>query len=37
MNEDVFYSEIDEEVPVGCLACGGPYPDCKSSCKLFDE
>ena len=27
----------EEEVPEGCAACGGPYPDCKSSCKLFDD
>lgn len=25
-----------DEIPKGCIACGGPYPDCKSSCKLFD-
>ena len=25
-----------DEIPKGCAACGGPYPDCKSSCKLFD-
>lgn len=24
-------------VPRGCAACGGPYPDCKTSCKLFDD
>ncbi len=23
--------------PAGCIACGGPYPHCKSSCKLFDD
>jgi predicted RNA-binding Zn-ribbon protein involved in translation (DUF1610 family) len=23
--------------PSGCRACGGPYPHCKSSCKLFDD
>lgn len=23
--------------PAGCRACGGPYPHCKTSCKLFDE
>ena len=23
--------------PSGCRACGGPYPYCKTSCKLFDE
>lgn len=23
--------------PDGCIACGGPYPDCKSSCAMFDN
>lgn len=23
--------------PAGCRACGGPYPACMSSCKLFDD
>lgn len=23
--------------PEGCRACGGPYPDCTSSCPLFDD
>ena len=23
--------------PAGCRACGGPYPDCTSSCSLFDD
>lgn len=23
--------------PAGCRACGGPYPYCKSSCKMFDD
>lgn len=23
--------------PTGCRACGGPYPHCKTSCKLFDN
>lgn len=23
--------------PTGCKACGGPYPQCKTSCKLFDD
>ena len=26
-----------DDIPPGCLACGGPYPDCKSACKLFDD
>ena len=29
--------EEDDEIPKGCKACGGPYPHCKTSCKLFDE
>lgn len=23
--------------PDGCRTCGGPYPYCKISCKLFDD
>lgn len=23
--------------PSGCRACGGPYPHCKTSCRLFDD
>lgn len=23
--------------PAGCNACGGPYPYCKSSCKIFED
>lgn len=26
-----------EEMPPGCAACGGPWPDCKTSCKLYDD
>lgn len=25
-----------EKVPIGCSACGGPYPMCKDSCNIFD-
>lgn len=24
-------------IPVGCQACGGPYPLCKDGCPLFDD
>lgn len=39
---DCDYSEyaydIDKNyVPEGCAACGGPYPQCKTSCKIFDD
>lgn len=30
-------AEIRDDPPPGCIACGGPYPDCKSSCKMFDD
>ena len=23
--------------PAGCRVCGGPYPDCKASCKMYDD
>ena len=26
-----------EEKPEYCDICGGPYPNCMTSCKLFDE
>ena len=28
--------EIDD-IPKGCQACGGPYPNCTISCNLFDD
>ena len=37
-HEDYSYDDEEvEETPVGCTACGGPYPNCMTSCKLFDE
>ena len=37
-----YYDEYEEDYddglpPVGCRACGGPYPDCKDSCPIFDN
>ena len=26
-----------DDIPEGCAACGGPYPDCKDSCDMFDD
>ena len=26
-----------DKIPYGCIACGGPYPSCKTSCNLFDD
>ena len=35
-DEDV--DKIDEEdIPDCCAACGGPYPDCMTSCNMFDD
>lgn len=33
---DTIYEEHCVDVPVGCAACGGPYPDCMDSCNMFD-
>lgn len=28
----------DDDSDVGCMACGNPaYPECKTSCPLFDD
>lgn len=35
--EYIWNEEDEDDIPPGCVACGGPYPDCKSSCKLFDD
>ncbi|GHU53544.1 hypothetical protein AGMMS49975_11880 [Clostridia bacterium] len=34
--EDDYY-EYDGGTPFGCRACGGPYPQCMTSCKMFDD
>lgn len=26
-----------DDMPEYCNICGGPYPNCKTSCKLFDD
>lgn len=28
---------LNDDIPEGCSACGGPYPDCKTSCSIFDD
>lgn len=33
---DEFVEDRDDP-PRGCIECDGPYPDCKSSCKMFDD
>ncbi len=34
-----YYSAQDEILgePECCRACGGPYPSCMTSCKIFDD
>ena len=40
---DVEWEDDEEEdvelndKPDCCIACGGPYPNCTTSCPLFDE
>lgn len=29
------YSD-EPDIPETCDTCGGPYPDCKASCKMYD-
>lgn len=29
--------EDDDDMPEGCAACGGDYPNCTESCPLFDD
>lgn len=28
--------EDPDRKPYGCRACGGPWPDCKTSCNLYN-
>ena len=32
-----YYQKPDDDIPECCKACGGPYPNCRSSCKIFDD
>lgn len=39
-DDDIYcdYDDYDGDDDVGCIACGNPaYPDCKSSCPMFDD
>lgn len=36
-NDFDFVFETEDEAPEGCSACGGPYPECTTSCPLFDD
>ncbi len=32
INDDCY-----DDTPECCVSCGGPYPDCQSSCNIFDD
>lgn len=34
---DEYLIPRDDMPPAGCRACGGPYPYCKASCKMYDD
>lgn len=38
-NEDEIINDpcSDDDMPECCAACGGPYPSCMTSCKIFDD
>lgn len=33
----VGFDEFPSSAPEGCSACGGNYPNCASSCPIFDN
>ena len=35
--EEPFDNEESDDIPFVCRACGGPYPDCTDSCKIFED
>lgn len=35
--ESVYGFSDPGEKPVGCVACGGPWPACKTSCSMYDD
>lgn len=37
MDEQDWIRDDEKEIPWGCQTCGGPYPQCKTSCKMFDD
>lgn len=36
---DEYYAvdHSDEDMPECCIVCGGAYPDCTTSCDIFDD
>ena len=35
--DPIYISEDPDDPPIGCKACGGPYPLCMDGCGIFDE
>ena len=35
--DDLDLDDSDDDKPWVCEQCGGPYPSCTTSCKMFDE
>lgn len=33
----LFGDDEADDIPEGCAACGGDYPNCTDSCPLFDD
>ena len=36
-DQDDFFGSDDEGIPEGCAACGGDWPNCTTSCPLYDD
>ena len=37
LDDDDEDGEDDDDIPEGCRACGGPYPDCSDSCPIYGD
>lgn len=36
-NDWDYETEREEDIPFVCSTCGGPWPSCETSCKMFDD
>lgn len=36
-DEDYEFDDESEDIPAGCRACGGDYPNCTDSCPMYDN
>ena len=34
---DIPFDDEPDDMPYCCKSCGGPWPSCKTSCKIFDD